>query len=286
MSLNNPLTTFGVKTAAFYNPRTGETYGMSRYFDSHNLDASGATQNLMTGAYQAPVKAVTNERPSTIGLTLSHLETWMWLPFFGRAAASIPESANPAVTALSGIRGANFANLTIAISGMTANMANAKFGKYLIRFITDTTYNIYGLVDADQMRGVDITYQDDTLKLLASDQTISATAEEIASLGITVAGTGTFAVGDTALFSVYPAITEGFVSEVNATLNCPEIGMVVSSELASDGTITLFDYPRVVSMGAPLNIARKDFQRPEFSFQAVCQANGRIYEVVTARIAA
>ena len=286
MSLSNPLVTFGTKTIAFYNVNTGLPYGISRYFDQINLDASGSTQNLTTGAYQSPVKAVTNERPGTVACTLTHFETWMFAPFFGQAATALSASTDPAVSSLVqiGTKTSKVKDLTVAI--LDASKDNAKFGRYIIRATEATKVNIYGLVDSDFDRGTDVDFQDESLKLLAEDLTISGSAAEATSLGLSITGSASPAltVGDSAIFTIYPALVEGFQAEVNSLRNCPEIGMIFSSEKASDQVITIYDFPRVVCMGGPLNIGRKDFLRPEFSFQALAQANGRFFNFYNVRL--
>lgn len=278
--LNEPIRLFGTKEVALFDRRTGKPFGLSKWIDQQNIDATRDTIKLMTGAYGAPVKAISGDGEHSLSITFSHFDSWMCYPLFGVDPTEFASSANPTVGPKENISGVSLNGTTVAAS--TTNAANAKFGRYIVIATATAKVNIYGLSSVDFNRGTKVDFIDNSLKLLATDITVTTGGVEVPSLGIklTAGATPAYVTGDSFIFSVRPAISEGYLMKINSLKSAPEVGLVFTSE-EDNGLMNIITYPRVVAQGPTLNFARKDFNKPEVTFNVLSDESGNTFEVET-----
>jgi hypothetical protein len=150
--------------------------------------------------------------------------------------------------------------------------ANLKTGRYIVRAMSATTVNIYGTTNQDFLRGTDVEFQDDELKLLASDITITTSGTTaVASLGIQlVGGSGTIALttGTTAMFSVatpHKGIRDYSMNTIGSSSKY--VGLVGYTQRKADGGIGEVFLPRVKLSGFPINLTEKEW--PEFEVSGI-----------------
>ena len=278
MTLRKPSTIFGVQSICIYNPTTGRPYGVSKWLEQSNLEIGGETVKLMSGAYKQPIDAFTPDRNSTVSIVFSHFESWMCKPLLGTDAEILAQNSNVIIDDKENIQGTSLSGLTIG--GSSTNSANAKFSKYIAIATGTDSINIYGLSDVDFNRGQAIDYQDDSLKLLANDITVTQTATEIASLGITVLkGSDDFVADDSASFFVRPALDSGAISRISDIASVPNVGLFITAEKLNGNRLVAWEFPRVVCEGLTLNSPRQDFTKPELSFAVLAQQSGAGYRI-------
>jgi len=238
-----------------------------------NIGLSKEKVNLNGGSNAYPWESQDGVSSSEISMTLRQMNSSLLETAMGAVVNRISASAGGTISTLVNTKGNLVAAATkiasVAIIPSTGE-ANLKNGIYLVKAISATTVNIYATTNQDFLRGTDVEFQDDEMKLLASDITITTGGTTaVASLGIQlVGGTGTIALntGDVAMFKVstpHQGVREysiGTVGSIN-----PDIGMLFTTQKKSDGTVSTILLPKVSLAGFPLNFTEKAFFETEVS---------------------
>lgn len=182
------------------------------------------------------------------------------------------------VSAIVDVYGGSVVNSTTGIASVAAtggDEADLKFGKYIVKAITATTVNIYASSDIDFDRGTDVSYQDDTMKVLAADVTIPGASATVAvpSLGLTfTGGSGAIAmtIGDTAQFDVRPINTGSSIIDIGAsTSNFKEFGCFLYTQKRSSQEYFEVEVYKAVGAGLPILAEEKVWSTAELTIKVL-----------------
>lgn len=270
MSLSDPRVIFGVHSVTPYSRTSGLPYGIVRVLKDSSVSLQGELIELTGGSNKYPWAVEDGKVTSEMSLKFSEYPSFVFELFLGKAPTDNAAETTGNVSTLTNKKGTS----TVASTGiatataLSGSEANLKFGKYVVVVTTSTTVNIYGSTDIDLTRGTDVEFQNDALKLLASNVTItSSTATDIASLGITLtggAGTIGMTTGDTATFEVRPINTGSTTVRIGASTDTtPEFGCIIMAQKRGNGELFEIDAFRCKATGLPIGFAEKAFGEVE-----------------------
>lgn len=278
MGVTNPRNIFGIHSIMFYNRADRKPYGPPlKVLKSGGIDMPADFEDLTGGSERfiiaSEVKSVTPE----FKLTTSEFPDYLFQLFLGASYVQNAAEANGNVSTALNVKGVSAISATTGIasvSALTGSSANMKFAKYVIDVVSATTVNVLASTDIDFRRGTDVTYQDDTLKLLAANVTIVTGADaNIPELGIKLTGgSGTIAMvaGDTASFDVRPPNAGSSIIDIgNIGTDFVEFGAVVMAQRRADGSLFEIDCIRCVGGGLPLNLEEKAWSQAELSVKVL-----------------
>lgn len=265
MALSQPVTLFGIHEVTPYNRSTGLPYGILRVLAGSSLSLSGEIIKLMGGSSPYPWAAENGVITAEMGLKVKELPSWMFNLFLGGTVTDTVDDPGK-VSTLTNTKGTSVVATTgIASVGVkTGSEADLKFGAYIVKAVSATTVDVFGVTDVDSNRGVAIEFIDDALKLTSSPLTIATTtAVTVPNLGVELTGdSGTIALvdGDTAVYEATPPST--LLTEITVgalASNVPEFGAFVTAQKQADGSMWLFDVYRLKALGLPLGMEEKAY---------------------------
>lgn len=271
MGLSNPINVFGIHSVVPRKRADGMPYGILKVLKDSSVSLSGELIDLSGGSNPYPWNTEQGKITSEMSLKFNEYPNFVFELFLGKAVSYNAAETAGNVSTLTNKKGTSVVSATTGISAVSAlsgSEANLKFSKYAVIAVTSTTFNIYGMSDADYTRGTDVSYQNDALKLLAANLTVTAsTATDVASLGITfMGGSGTIGmtVGDTAIFETRPINSQSMVIDVgNASDVTPEFSAVIMAQkLGSDELFEIEAY-RCKAVGLPIGFAEKAWAEVE-----------------------
>lgn len=276
MSLSEPRSIFNVHSISPYSRTDGLFYGTLRVLENSSVNVSAETIALQGGTnkfdWQVEVGAMTAE----LSLSFSEYPNFVFELFAGNAPTSNSAEASGSVTTLTDKLG-TVVNATTGIASIgikSGSESSLKFGKYVIKTVSETTVDVYFSSDLDIGRGVNGEMQTDLLKITASALTVPGIGAvvEIPNFGLEITGgSGTVALvalgaaGDTATFEVRPPNTGSMDVTIGqlSDQNFPEFGAIIMAGKQSDGQMVEIDALKCKAAGLPIGMARNSFSPAE-----------------------
>jgi hypothetical protein len=276
MALSNPRIMFGVHSIAPYNRTTGEYYGIAKVIGSAEFALSGSLIELFGGSSKYSWSVQEGVTATDIALNLKEYPSWLFQVMLGKAATENAAESGASVTALANKYGSSLFSATTGIASVTVlsgSEADVKFSSYVAKVVSATTVDVYASSDVDFLRGTDLNFENDLLKITASPLTITASAAtNIPGTGLKfTGGSGTIGmtIGDTAVFSSRPINTKSLDVVVGGPGEVsPEFGLYMVGEKLGSGHMVELDIFRCKASGLPFPFAEKAFSEPAFSVKA------------------
>ena len=272
MALSQPKTIYGIHEVTPYNRTTGLPYGVLRVIGGSSLSLSGEVIKLMGGSSPYPWAAENGVITAEMALKVKELPSWLFNLFLGGTVTDTTSDPGNTSTIVN-VNGTTAVSATIGVASVgvkSGSEADLKFGAYIVKAVSGTTVDVYGVSDVDFDRGTDISFENDALKITASPLTITTgAAVEIPNTGLELTG-GSGTIGmtadDTASFEATPPstlVTEVTVGALGASI--PEFGAFVTAQKQSDGSMWIFDLYKVKALGLPLGMEEKAFGESEIT---------------------
>lgn len=288
MALSAAKHIYGIHSICAYNPDTLVPYGISKVIGSLSMTLTGEKVPLNGGSLLYPW-AVEKGLISTEGsILMREVPTWSHEALQGAVATENAAETAGAATTIANANGTSTVAATgIASVGLTAAAsADIKSGMYVVKVVSATTVDVYAMTDVDFLRGTDLVYVNDLLKITSSALTIATGADvNIPNTGLKLtggAGTIAMTVGHTAWFdarSVNTGSRNVTVGKSGETV--PDIGIMCAAQKKGNSEIFFLDIFRVSASGFPYNFTEKAWMESEVSFQAFYDAtrNGVFREI-------
>lgn len=272
MPLSQPKTLFGIHQVTLYQRSDGMPYGTLRVLGGSTLSLTGELINLMGGSSKYPWESQDGNITAEMALKPKEIPNFLIRVLLGKTPTETLNDTG-SVDALTNVNGTSCQESSTGIASVSVKSgseADMKFGKYIVKVVTPTTVDVYGVTNVDFTRGTDKEYVDDTLKITSTPLTITTTtAVEIPDFGVELTGgSGTIAMiaDDTAEFEIYPPSLEKVVAEIGGIADCiPEFGAVVMAQKKADGSMWLFDCYRVKALGFPFGMEEKAYNEAEIT---------------------
>jgi len=276
MALSEPRSIFGVHSVSPYSRIDGLFYGTLRVLENSSLAVTAETIGLQGGTNRFDWAVEVGSMTSELSLSFSEYPNFVFELFAGNAPTSNSAEALGSATALTDKLG-TVVDATTGIASVdiiAASEGDLKFGKYVIKTVSETTVDVYFSSDADIGRGTNGEFQNDALKITETPLTIADTGATVTipSFGIEItSGSGTIALvalgaaGDTATFEVRPQnsgsmeVTIGQMSDQNF----PEFGAIIMAAKQSSGQMFEIDALKCKSGGLPVGFARNAYSPAE-----------------------
>lgn len=270
MALKNPRTIYGIQSVTPYYRDTGVPYGIIRVLSGSTISLAGELVSLTGGSSPYPWDAQDGAITAEMSFKPKEFPNFLVKLFLGKDPTEI--LADPGNTsALTNVLNTSVQDGVTGIASVavkSGSEADLKFGKYIVKAVSPTTVDVFGLSNVDFLRGADKQYVDDTLKITTTPLTITAaTAVEIPGFGVELTGgSGVIGMtsGDTAKFEANPPSIEQTDVLIGETGACPpEFGAFVSAQKQSDGSMWVFDCFRVKAFGFPFGMEEKAYNEAE-----------------------
>lgn len=276
MSLSEPRSVYGVHSVSPYSRVDGTFFGMLRVLENSSIGLTAEIIELLGGSNKFSWSAEVGQMTAEMSLAFSEYPDFVFELFAGNAPTANAAEASGSVTTLVDKLGTVIdATTGIASIGIkSGSEADLKFGKYLIKTISETTVDVYFSSNLDIGRGTNGEMQNDNLKITVTALTVpgSSAVVEIPNFGIEITGgSGTIALvalgaaGDTATFEVRPpnnGSMEVTIGEI-ATQNFPEFGAIIMADKQSTGQMFEIDALKCKAGGLPLGFARNSYSPAE-----------------------
>lgn len=271
MGLSDPRGIYGVHSATPYNRTTGAFYGTLKVLDGSSLNVEGSQVKLMGGSSKYPWAVEQGEYNVEMSLKVSQFENFLFELFLGKAPTeNVAEASGSVTTLTSKVTGIVDATVGIASVGLkSGSSSSVKFGKFVVKYVSATTVDVFAASDVDAARGTDFEYQNDLLKITASPLTItSGGATEIPGTGLEfTGGSGTIALvaGGTATFESRPINTGSTSVRVGGSANQtnPEFGCIVLAQKRANDEMVELDCFRCLGSGMPIGFEKNAWATAE-----------------------
>lgn len=275
--LSQPRGIFGVHSVTPYSRTDGTPYGTLKVVKSASLNYQGSTVPLKGGSQKGPWATEEGEINCGLSLKVGEFPDFLFTLFQGLTPTEGSADASGAVSALTNKLNSSCMNATTGIASVLAisgSEGDLKFGKYVVVVKTATTVNVYAMSDADFQRGTASVFQDDNLKLVASNVTITAsTASNITGFGFKLTGgSGTIGMttGDTATFEVKPKNTANMSGNLGMSgAVFPEFGVIIMAKKRGTGELFEIDAPRCKGEGFPLSFDENKWAEADIKVQTM-----------------
>lgn len=264
MGLSVPRQSFGIYSFTPYSRANGTFYGICKVLASSAVDISGQVIEVYGGANQFSWAAEAGQIKANVTLKPKEFPDFMWTLFFGIApTTTLTTDSTGVLSAISNILNSSCFSATTGVASVqvaSSDNEQVPFGKYLIVVTSTTTVNVYCSTDIDfSVKGQGVAFQNDALKLLVSNITITAsTAVAIGGTGLTLTGgSGTIGMttGDTAAFTAQPPSSRQMNVIVGASGNVtPEFGAIIMSQRRGTGEMFEIDAYRMRAVGFPIGM--------------------------------
>lgn len=285
MALSDPRIVFGVHSWTPYSRTTGEFYGTVRVLGGSSLSLSAELIKLNGGSQKYPWAVEEGLITAEMSLKVKEYPSFLFELFMGKAPTDAGVDAAGSVSTVTNKNGTSI----VAATGLasvsvipTTGAANLKFGKYVVKYASATTLNIYASSDIDFARGTDESYDSDALLVGTTGTIATGGNTDVASLGLRfVGGAGTiaFTSGDTATFDVLPPSTKSMSVVIGATSDVfPEFGAIMYAKKRGNLEMLEVEAYRCKGAGLPLGFEENAFSEAEIKVEAFYDstANGVI----------
>lgn len=271
MALSDPRGIYGVHSVTPYNRTTGSFYGTLKVLDGSSLVIEGSTVDLMGGSSKYPWAVEQGEYKAEMSIKVSQFENFLFELFLGKAPTeNAAEASGHCSTLTSVVTGVLNATTGIAsVSLKSGQAASVKFAKYVIKYVSATTVDVYAASDIDAARGTDWAYRNDLLKITASPLTVTAsTATEIPGTGVEfTGGSGVIALvaGGVATFETRPINTGSNTVRIGGAANQvnPEFGCIVLAQKRANDEMVEVDCFRCLGSGMPIGFEKNAWANAE-----------------------
>jgi hypothetical protein len=287
MSLSDPRILYGIHSISPYSRADGTPYGILKVIGSANIALNSDLEQLFAGsnkyAWAAENKTVSTELTAKVKAYPGFLFSLFLGAAVTDAGADTAGTASTAVNKLgtSMIAATGLASITVK----SAQKANLKFGKYVIKATGATGFDVYLLSDIDISRGTDAVYTDDSLKIAAVAGISTGAGTDVDDLGLTFTGGASataFVTGDTATFSIQPPSTKSSSIVVGkSTDTFPAFGALLLAQKRATGEMFEIDAHYCVGGGLPINFEENAFSQPELKM--TCLYDSSLDRVFTIR---
>ncbi len=258
MARSNPRAVFGVHGVTPYNRTTGLPYGELRVLKGSSLSLAGELQDLMGGSSKYPWASEEGAITAEMTLNCGELPNFMFELFLGIAPTDNAAETTGNVSTAANKNGSTVIDPTNGISSvsvLSGSSANLKFGKYVIKAISTTTFNLYYLSGIDLGRGTDGTILTDDM-CVGSAIGFTASVASVPAFGLQFnqIGTPVFTVGATAEFAVRPVNSKSTTARIGGITGqtFPEFGALVYAQKRGNQEMLELDVFRCKGAGMPL----------------------------------
>jgi len=272
MALSQPRVVYGIHSVTPYNTTDGMPYGTLKVLKGSSLSLEGTINELFGGSSKFPWAAEEGEIKAEMSLKFSEYPDFCFQLFLGNSVTTNAAEATGSASALTNKKGTSVQKVTTGIASvavLSGSEDDLKAGLYVVKAVTATTVDVYCLTDIDFSRGVDGSFQNDSLKVNASPLTITTAGNiNVPNFGIKlVGGSGTIAMvsGDTATFEVRPinvGSTEVVIGgSVNQTF--PEFGALVIAQRRGNQELFEIECYKCKAAGMPIGFDQNAFSEAE-----------------------
>jgi hypothetical protein len=267
MSLSANRIIFGIHSMCPYSRTTGQPYGIMKVIGSASLALTAELEQLFAGsnkfAWAAEAKTVNAE----LSIKLKEYPNFLFELFLGAQVTANGAEANGSVSGSANVKGTSIINGTngITVGLDSGSGANLKYGKYILVATGPAAADVYLLSDVDMLRGADVSYINDNLKIGSIDVS-SATQDDGATTGLSYVKNGTpaFVTGDTAEFYVRPPNSSSADIVVGAASTVfPAFGAKIVAQKRATGEIFDMEIFNMVANGMPVALEENAFSQPE-----------------------
>jgi hypothetical protein len=260
MSLSAPRIVFGVHSISPYSRTDKLPYGILKVIGSASLSLQAAIEQLYGGSSKFPWAAESKTISSELTAKVKAYPGFLFTLFLGGSVTDNAAETGGSVVALQNFLGTSCFKATTGIASVlvkSGSEADVKFGKYVVKVVSATTVDVYAYADPDFLRGTDLTYQNDLLKITASPLTItSTTAVDIPGTGLKLTGgSGTIGMttGDTAYFESRPINTSSSDIIVGqSTTSLPAFGAVLLAQKRATAEMFEIEAYNCIGSGMPI----------------------------------
>lgn len=276
MALSDKQTVFGVHSVTAYNPDTGLPYGTAEILGNVSFNNEGEIISLLGGSSLYPWENEPGNITAEGSFVFRELPDWVYEAFQGKAATTNSAEAGGAVTTLTNLNGTSLVDATTGVASVgvkSGSEADVKTGIYVVKAVTATTVDVYGMTNVDFSVGTDKEFENDALKITASPLTISTgAAVEVPGFGVELTG-GSGTIGmtadDTAIFDAR-AINDGstLVTIGGSDATYVDVGLVFAAQKIGNNQNFIIDIMRAQAVSLPLNFQEKNFLESEIPFTA------------------
>lgn len=276
MGLSAPRSIFGIHSFSAYKRSDGLFYGELRVLENSSIGLSSELISLQGGSNKFDWSSEVGAMTSELVLSFSEYPNWVFELFAGNAPTSNSAEALGNVTTLANKLGTVIDATTgiASVDIISSSEADLKFGKYVIKTVSETTVDVYFSSDADIGRGSNGEFQNDALKITTTPLTVAGTGGTVTipNFGIEITGgSGTVAlvalgaIGDTATFEVRPQNSGSMDVTIGkiADQNFPEFGAIIMAAKQGDGQMFEIDALKCKAAGLPLGFARNSYSPAE-----------------------
>lgn len=274
MARKDPRQIFGVNGVTPYSRTTGLPYGELRIVKGSSLSLSSELIDNIGGASKYPWASEEGPITAELNMNIGEIPNFMFELFLGNAPTENSAETSGNISTLTNKKGSSVQDGSNGISTvglLSGSAANLKFGNYVAKAITASTFNLYLLSGIDLDRGTDATHVDDTL-LIASALAFTASVASVPALGLSFAllGTPAFVVGDTATFEVRPVNSMSSTVRIGGLTNTfPEFGALVYGQRRGNGEMLEFDLFKCKAAGMPIPFESKAWAGYEVTAKAL-----------------
>jgi len=273
---------YGIHSICPFRITDGLPYGILKVLGGGTMTLSSEFEELFGGsnkfAWAVEAKTISSEWTASV----KSLPDFMFELFLGATVVTTVASAAGTVDGFANVldsASVPVLHATTGIATVTAKSggtADLKDGVYIIKAVTSTTVDVYGLTDIEYQKvgATNTLTLLESQKITASPLTIVAsTATEIVGLGVEMTG-GSGSIGmtvdDTARFHINSA--HDGVSEISigsgATI-FPEHRQLCLGQKRADGSVFEMELFKVVGSGMPIPFEEQSFSIPELSMKLV-----------------
>lgn len=289
MSLSDPRIIFGIHSLSPYNRTTKEFYGILRVLGESSLSLSGDVIELNGGSNKYPWAVEDGLIKAEMSLKPKEYPDFLFELFLGKAPTASGSDATGTVSTLTNAVGSSIKNNTTGIASVSitasTGAASLKFAKFVVKYASATTVDVFASSNIDFARGTDADYSTDLLKVASGVAVTSGGATAIPTLGLDInggSGTIAFVAGDTATFQVKPPSSKSMDVVIGANSDVfPEFGAILVAKKRSNLEMFEIDAHRVKGVGLPLGFKENAFS--EADIKAKCFYDSTLDRVLTLR---
>lgn len=274
MALSDPISQFGIHSITFSSRSTGEPFGMFRVLGDAALNLTTSSVKLNGGSSPYAFDSQQTASEGTLTASIKEFPDFLFEKVLGSTVETTASSSTGTVGTITNKLGTSIvASTGLALASFkTGEEANLKSGRYVVKYVTATTVDVFIDTNIDSTRGSDLILISDLLKITATPLTIStSSATEIPNTGIELtggSGTIAFTATDTAIFEV--AHPHGGLSDIiiGATSDTvPEINISLWGQLRDTERYATVEIFRAKSTGGLImTFPEKGFSITDLTF--------------------
>jgi len=269
--LSAPRILYGIHSLTPYSRTDRLPFGIFKVIGSSSLALNAPIEQLWGGAQRFAWAA--EAKFFTVDLTakVKAYPGFLFAEFLGANVTDNVAENSGSVTTLTNYKGTSAKSATTGIASvsvLSGSEADVKFGKYVVKVVSATTVDVYLMSDVDALRGTDLPYQSDLLKITATALTITASSDtNIPGTGLKLTGgSGTIGMttGDTAYFSSRPINSTSSDIDVGAsTTTLPAFGAVILAQKRNTNEMFEIEAFNCIASGFPIPMDEMKFSETQ-----------------------